>query len=153
MTWAPILLYVAGALACLGVGGGVLYALVQLGLTLKTVRQRVLPQVAVTLTTVQKNLDQVELVTRDLDRTIAGAHQLVETVNDATQAATTAVGNGLTTVQHKALAPMSRQAGVWASAAKGAWRHWKQARAERKALRAEAPLEGLDVESEPARAL
>lgn len=148
MSWAPILLYVCGAVACLAVGAGLLYALVQLGLTLRALRQRVLPQVAVTLTTVQKNLDQVELVTRDLDKTITGAHSIVEGVHDAGLAASQAVSNGLTTVQHKALAPLGRRANVLAAGAKTAWAHWRAARAERRTLAARRQEEAL-AEDEP----
>lgn len=84
--------YIAAAIAVLLAGGGIFWAMYHLVLTLKHVRTTVLPNMDLTLTEVQKNLNRIDELAKDVDTTVEEANQLVHTANRTVQS----VENGIT---------------------------------------------------------
>lgn len=77
--------YAAAAIAVLLAGTGVFWAMYHLVLTLRHVRQTLLPNMDLTLTEVQKNLNRIDELAKDVDTTVGEANQLVHTANRTVQ--------------------------------------------------------------------
>lgn len=84
--------YAAATIAVLLVGTGVFWAMFHVVLTLKHVRQTLLPNMDLTLTEVQKNLNRIDELAKDVDTTVEEANQLVHSANRTVQT----VEDGLT---------------------------------------------------------
>jgi ABC-type nitrate/sulfonate/bicarbonate transport system permease component len=103
---AQTFFYVAAGIAALLVGAGVFWAAWQVVATIKVVRQTLLPQVELTLTEVQKNLNNIDELTQDVDSTVGEATQLVHTAN----VAVAKVGSGVQTFNKRVAVPVMIQA-------------------------------------------
>ena len=103
---AQTFFYVAAGIAALLLGAGVFWAAYQVVTTLKHVRQTLLPQVEITLTEIQKNLNNIDELTQDVDTTVGEATQLVATANQTVAK----VGSGINTFNQKIAVPMLIQA-------------------------------------------
>lgn len=84
--------YAAASVAVLLIGAGVFWAMYHLVLTLKHVRQTLLPNMDLTLTEVQRNLNRIDELAKDVDITVEEANQLVHSANRTVQS----VENGIT---------------------------------------------------------
>jgi uncharacterized protein YoxC len=93
--------YVAATIAVLLAGGGIAYAMWQLAVTIKQVRQAMLPQVELTLTEVQRNLNRIDELAKDVDVTVGEANQLVGKANRTADA----VGDGITSFNERVAVP------------------------------------------------
>lgn len=103
---AQTFFYVAAGIAALLVGAGVFWAAFQVVTTLRHVRQTLLPQVEITLTEIQKNLNNIDELTQDVDTTVGEATQLVHTANQTVAK----VGSGIDTFNRRVAVPMLIQA-------------------------------------------
>lgn len=94
--------YVAATIAVLLAGGGVAWAMWQLAVTIKQVRQTMLPQVELTLTEVQRNLTRMDELARDVDVTVGETNQLVGKANRTADA----LGEGFNSFNERVAVPL-----------------------------------------------
>ena len=99
---AETIFYVAATIAVLLIGAGVFYATWQLAVTLKHVRQTMMPQVELTLTEVQRNLNRIDELTKEVDVTVEEANQLVHSANKTVEA----VGDGIQSFNKRVTVPL-----------------------------------------------
>jgi hypothetical protein len=109
--------WVAATVAVLLVGAGVFYAMWQLAVTLKHVRQTMMPQVELTLTEVQRNLNRVE-----------EANTLVASANNAVDA----MGDGIQNFNEKVAVPLIINTASALEGVKAGMRHFQERRRQKK---------------------
>jgi uncharacterized protein YoxC len=114
--------WVAATIAVLLAGGGIFYAMWQLAVTLKQVRQTMMPQVELTLTEVQRNLNRVDEIAKDVDVTVEEANKLVASANNAVDA----VGDGLQNFNEKIAVPLIVTTASALEGVKAGVRHWQE---------------------------
>jgi uncharacterized protein YoxC len=120
--------WVAATVAVLLVGAGVFYAMWQLAVTLKHVRQTMMPQVELTLTEVQRNLNRVDELAKDVDVTVEEANKLVASANNAVDA----MGDGIQNFNEKVAVPLIINTASALEGVKAGMRHFQERRRQKK---------------------
>lgn len=133
--------YYAAAIAALLAGAGLFWALYQLAVTLQHVRQVMLPQVELTLTEVQRNLNAIDTLTQDVDTTVEGANQLVASANRTVQT----VGDGLDTFNRRVATPLLVTLASAMEGARAGVNHLRERRARRVVTLGDTEAEGAPV--------
>lgn len=122
--------YVAATIAVLLAGGGMAYAMWQLAVTIKQVRQSMLPQVELTLTEVQRNLNRIDELTKDVDVTVEEANQLVIKANKTADA----VGGGIQSFNDQVAVPLMINTASAIEGLKVGFKTWRAKRKKPQAL-------------------
>lgn len=119
---------VAATIAVLLAGAGIFYAMWQLAVTLKHVRQTMMPQVELTLTEVQRNLNRVDELAKDVDVTVEEANKLVASANNAVDA----VGDGIQNFNDKVAVPLLINTASALEGLKAGMRHYQERQRQKK---------------------
>lgn len=140
------ILYAAAAIGLAVGGAGVFWACYQVVQLLKTVQATLLPNIDLTLTEVQKNLNRIDELTKDVDTTVGEANQLVNSANRTVQS----VENGLSSFNRNVTLPAMITLASVKEGATAAWTAYKEKRAARQrtavaVLRDDAPID-LEVQ-------
>ncbi|MFN3431336.1 MAG: hypothetical protein ACK46X_15445 [Candidatus Sericytochromatia bacterium] len=122
--------YVAATIAVLLAGGGIAYAMWQLAVTLKQVRQTMMPQVELTLTEVQRNLNRVDELTKDVDVTVGEANQLMSKANRTADA----VGDGFQSFNENVAVPLMIHTASAVEGVKAGFKTWRESRKKQPSL-------------------
>lgn len=130
MTLERTIFYVAATIAVLVAGGGIAYAMWQLAVTLKQVRQTMMPQVELTLTEVQRNLNRIDELAKDVDVTVGEANQLVIKANKTADA----VGDGLQSFNENVAVPFMIQTASAVEGVKVGFKTWRERRKKQPSL-------------------
>ena len=129
--------WLSAAVAVLLIGGGFVYLVASVGSLLAQVRTTVLPNLDLTLTEVQKNLNRVEELAKDVDTTVGEANQLVHSANRTVQT----VEDGLVKFNKHVATPTIIAVASARHGANVAWQAFQAVRARRAARKAAQAME------------